>query len=529
VGDELRVDTNDLRAKANEINGLKWAAPGDESPITPPSAFTTSVDAVANLANLARSVWEYQNWGAIEGKRLAESLYHVAKAYDEVDLRAKGEISAGKPISSGPVKVDDCSIPKSARPTAPGMPGKVGHGSGDPEAVEEALSNGDQGAALKNVADFWRKTGNDLQTAAQSFHVRIRNWEGAAAEGAYSRFNQFGGWLEGLASSWQQLASQADKIHDAHTAARAQHTPVYDRWMTLKNQLEAADDEQKQTIMEGLLKQYAESEHVRAQYESAATIDPVHPPEPSDGALQATVNTNGDPRRPAVAAIDDVPDVQHMVDPSARAPGGDHPGSPGGGSTGGGTPPSAPTSPVSAPTAQPTAPQQQPAAAQSGGSPSGESGGSQGGSPSGGGGAGGGLPGGMPAAAKASPHLPTEPHVKPASAGGGHGGGAGGGGGVVGPLQPAVTGSAVAPSHGSAAHGAEAGHAGPTAPAGAGGGGGGAPMGGQGGHGQGGGKERRRTPGLSPDEELYKEDREWTEGVIGHRKRRDVQDGKDSK
>jgi hypothetical protein len=136
------------------------------------------------------------------------------------------------------------------------------------------------------------------------------------------------------------------------------------------------------------------------------------------------------------------------------------------------------------------------------------------------------MPGGIPAAAKTSPHLPTGPNLKPASAGG-HGGGAGGGaGGGGGPLQPAVTGSAVAPSHGPTAHGAGAGGAHPTAPAGAAGGGGGAPMGGHGG--QQAGKERRRSPGLSPDEELYKEDREWTEGVIGHRKRRDVQDGKDS-
>jgi hypothetical protein len=42
------------------------------------------------------------------------------------------------------------------------------------------------------------------------------------------------------------------------------------------------------------------------------------------------------------------------------------------------------------------------------------------------------------------------------------------------------------------------------------------------------GKEKRRNPNLSPDEDLYTEDREWTEGVIGLRRRRDVQDGKES-
>jgi hypothetical protein len=523
MGDNLRVDTNDLRAKANEINGITWATPADEPPITPPSALTTSTDAVANLVNLARSLWEYQNWGATEGKRLAESLYHVGKAYDEVDLRAQSEINSGRPISHGPVTIDNCSIPKPAHPTPPSALGQVGHGAGDPEVVEDALNSGDQGAALQRVAEFWRNTGAKLQSAAEPFHVRIRNWEGAAAEGAYSRFNQFGGWLEAMASSWQQLASQADRIHEAHRSARDAHTPVYEQWMTLKKQLETADDDQKQSIMESLLKKYAESEAVRAQYASAATIDRVNPPEPVEGMLATPVYTNGDPRRPAIPGLDDIPDVQHTVAPSTGSPGGGQPGAPGGGAPTGGAPPSTPVSPAPADTRQSAVPQQHSPASQSGASPSSGSG-SQGGSPSGG--SGGGMPGGLPAAAKASPHLPKGPSVKPASTGG-HGGGAGGGGGGRGPLQPSVAGSAVAPSRGAAAHGAQAGHAGPTAPAGAAGAGGAAPMGGQGGHGQG-GKERRRTPGLSPEEELYKEDREWTEGVVGHRKRRDVPGGKDS-
>jgi hypothetical protein len=58
-----------------------------------------------------------------------------------------------------------------------------------------------------------------------------------------------------------------------------------------------------------------------------------------------------------------------------------------------------------------------------------------------------------------------------------------------------------------------------------GGGGIGAPVHGRG---QGEGREKRRTPGLSPDEALYVEDREYTEEVIGTRKRRTIQDPKDS-
>ena len=43
------------------------------------------------------------------------------------------------------------------------------------------------------------------------------------------------------------------------------------------------------------------------------------------------------------------------------------------------------------------------------------------------------------------------------------------------------------------------------------------------------GKEKRRDPKLAPDEDLYTEDRPWTEAVIGNRRRKDLQDGKESK
>ena len=40
------------------------------------------------------------------------------------------------------------------------------------------------------------------------------------------------------------------------------------------------------------------------------------------------------------------------------------------------------------------------------------------------------------------------------------------------------------------------------------------------------GKEKRRDPRTAPDEDLYTEDRPWTEGVVGNRRRKEVQDGK---
>lgn len=56
---------------------------------------------------------------------------------------------------------------------------------------------------------------------------------------------------------------------------------------------------------------------------------------------------------------------------------------------------------------------------------------------------------------------------------------------------------------------------------------GGMPMGGHGaGRGQGG--DKKRTPGLAPDEDLYVEDRPFTESVIGYQPK-PPRDRKDSK
>ena len=94
-------------------------------------------------------------------------------------------------------------------------------------------------------------------------------------------------------------------------------------------------------------------------------------------------------------------------------------------------------------------------------------------------------------------------------------------------MSPAVGAETVAPGPGTRA-------AGGAIPAAA--GAGGAMGGGMGGmapmHGAGAGqqgKEKRRDPRLAPDEDLYTEDRAWTEGVIGNRRRKEVQEGQGGK
>ncbi len=54
---------------------------------------------------------------------------------------------------------------------------------------------------------------------------------------------------------------------------------------------------------------------------------------------------------------------------------------------------------------------------------------------------------------------------------------------------------------------------------------GGPMMGGMGGQGQNQNKDKRRDPRLAADEDIYTEDRPWTEPVIGNRRRKDPKEG----
>ena len=135
------------------------------------------------------------------------------------------------------------------------------------------------------------------------------------------------------------------------------------------------------------------------------------------------------------------------------------------------------------------------------------------------------MPGGGPSTG--TPKLPTDPGLRPAAARRRRrrrGGGGGGGGprpvvtrgdgrdGRAGPPMPV----AAAPAAATAAAGLAGRRDGRRM----------APM-----HGaQGGvqGKEKRRDPRTAPDEDLYTEDRPWTEAVIGNRRRKDVHDGRNS-
>ena len=347
-------------------------------------------------------------------------------------------------------------------------------------------------------------------------------WDGSAAESAGNALRQHQEWLNKIAEQYDYLAAQAEDMADAQDKWADEHPTV--------EEIEQAEQEMQQAIQnkdrialhvaqDKYAKLVAKSEEVLVSYSADVTGKGLlGVPKPPPGAAPfAPVSGNGDPRK---SGQPQQPDPKR--DGAPQQPG-----------TGDGT--GAPLQPTGAPspTAQPMSAQQPAAQQAAGGAPSGS------GAPSGGGApirrrsavgrharwiAGwrrrrGVRPSSRRIRASSPPHSAAVEQAVAAQAEAAHprcryrrGGRRNGSadGARPAPRLPAPA----ATSAGSAAGGAM--------------GGGMAPIGHGAGHGNQ-GKEKRRDPNLSPDEDLYTEDRPWTEAVIGNRRRRDVQDGKESK
>jgi hypothetical protein len=503
----MRVDLEDLQRKSAAIRTELASMPqsGAQGQIAPPSAHQVSTESAMRLGLVSLVVWMYQGWGTKEGERLAESLDATHAAYQAVDTASEQALNrdGGRPITvmTQPVSPEPVPAPPGRIPAPAAIaPG----GFATPPIVQQQLDAGDQGASLRHSSEVWRGFAGQIRSAAPAFDGRVGDWEGMAAEAAYAKFNSYRAWLDKLANSWEELSAEASRLADVHQKVTEAHRPLAQLYEQAEQKLAGArDGAQVAALFSEMQQAQAASEELVGQYAAAMSPKVIQPEDPPNSGLDPT----------AASRDPDARDPQH---PTKRD------GSPGG--PGGSTPGEAPqTSPATQPPAatQPTsAAQQAEPKASGGGAPS------SGGAPSGGGAPSSGVPSGHPGgeSGKNVPKLPTEPHLKPAALGGGAGGGGagGGGGGPSMPMSPAVSAETVAPT--TPTHPASATPGLPPSGGAAGGavGGGMAPMHGAG-HGNQ-GKEKRRDPNLSPDEDLYTEDRPWTEAVIGNRRRRDVQD-----
>ncbi|OBB57684.1 hypothetical protein A5757_19915 [Mycobacterium sp. 852013-51886_SCH5428379] len=508
---EQRVDPQTLRTQAD---AMTFPFVKLQSEAQRPDRLTATIAAVENLNKNAAALSQYWSYAETENANIMGSLRSAADAYQNVDEEYGVAIdNPDRAAAVGRITIPDNSVPLPAVPDDPAF-GAVAPGSyADVETTQQLLAEGDDGASLQLLAVNFGIMADHLD--ARSGLPNTTDWEGEAADAALKRHNTFNAWLEDLSKAYRELAHSAEKIREAHLAAKAAHQTIYEQYMTKKQQLatayrqRSAGDPVIQQLQNDMQQLQQQSDDLREGYAAGADITPSMPGRPDSAAPSgpSSVGGGGGGGGAPSGGMPNPSDFGRQGGSPAVSPasaGGQGGGAPsGGGSPGGGSP-------------------------AGGGSPGG-------GSPAGGGAPGGGLPGEIPGAGdEGLPPLPDDPGLTPAAAGGGGAGGGAGGGGAgaggipAGPLQPAVGADSVAPV---ATGGARGGNAGGPAGAGAGVGGmgmGGMPMGGAG-AGRGGGQDRKRTPGLSPDEDLYVEDRPFTEAIIGRQPRKGPQDNKDSK
>ncbi|ORA36332.1 hypothetical protein BST13_12355 [Mycobacterium aquaticum] len=465
-----------------------------------------------NFGRGADGIMGYQVVGKNQKTRLTQALTSAANAYERVDSEVADAIKAGTGGQLPAVTVEQPSTDPLPAPRAIDAPTALeAAGYAQIKDTEARLQDGDNGSSLRTAASDWRIASAQLTTMSSQFNTYGVPWEGSAAEAASQKFDAMSVWFTKLAGAWLELADEAERIADAQEAARAAHTPVYQwymigdavlKWM-ITNGVDQVDGLTAQFIADEMAKLQAESDEIRNTYKNAAMMKAITLDPPPDGAI----NVGG-------------PSTRSMgpEDGQSRDAAGPTPGESGPQSENSATPT---LSPASAEQKIASKPQ---SGSPSGGSPSGGSSSGASGSPSGAGGspsAAGAPSGGLPAGLGGKPDLSklSEPTLKPASLGGGGAGAGGGGGGGMpkAPLGPSMG----ADSFGQTPTGARGANAAAVPVGAAGGGMGGGAMGGGGmgggmGHGAGQqGKEKRRDPRLSPDEDLYKEDRAWTEPVIG--------------
>ncbi len=517
--DEVQVVPEDLAGKAIQIRGLSLSPEAAQPALVSPDALATSGVALTNIAVNAEAIWAHQEFGRREGLRLAQTLDNVAAAYADVD-RASGEdidSTLGGPESRGvrhgvtyPGPVD---LPAPPRP--PSMPTPRGQLTSEqllfPPGAQRALEAGDGGASLRAAARMWRGNAQSLAAAAQEFETNSLQWEGAAADAAYSAFTAYRDWLISLADAWRRLAVEADRMVEAHWTARRDNEPIAQAFEQLEREIAqhpASADNLRKTLQMAELQ--IQSEEIRNRYArdgQPRQIEPDDPPSPVLSGIPVTVDDHRRARRNRTHEPRSNPETgPRPADSGNSLSAGERPGPVG----------RQAASPI--PATEETAQETPPVGAPGGGS-------AGAGQPAGGSAPAGRQSGtGMPVTPLGGPKLPVDPSTGPAaSLGGGAGsGGSGarGAGGAPTPwLQPSVGAETVAPAPGTrpvlpaaTAPGTAGG------PGMAGGVGGMAPMmHGAKGDGM---RDRKRNPQLSEDTGLYTEDRPWTEAVIGNRVRR---------
>ena len=433
--------------------------------ITPvaPCGLKPADTAARQLKLSCENMLSAMNAGHTEWTRLATSMRNAAKAYGDVD-----ESGAQALTSEGDAAIGESgSLADGVQSSAQVNDTQVAAGGADFNDLKTAaqlVEKPDQAVSLRNFASKWIDYNLTLQELVTRFRG-FQSWDGEAAAAVVASMDQQTQWVQFMAKLSVSMAKQAQFVADLHAWAYAKHPRYADVVGLEKAYASTEDPYMRQKIMNEYATLQSASNEVVDKYTSQGTLEPINPPKPPEAVKIAAPGPQGLIPGQIMSVI--------------------------GAGGGQGGMPQMPTMPST-----------------------------------GGGSGGSGMPSGSEATlagagrheAPKAPSLGGAGGMKPMSVGGL-------GGAPSMPLAPPVdagaAGDSVRPAGTTDLAGA--GRGGSASGSGMAGGGMGAPMG-AGGQGQGSSKSKSSQ---QDDEALYKEDRAWTEAVIGNRPRRP--DGKESK
>ena len=171
-GEEVRVEPNQLRGKADELQDV--AVDVSARP-TSPCALTFVQSATAQIVAAANTLQSYVASGNAEATRLSEVLNEAAGVYDKVDEHARRQLEeTGQRWPVGPVPVNPVlSPPVPAIDSPPLMAPMAGGDTGgyvDMKAAAQMLESGNTGPLTAYAADA-KAFANSLRARAESFSL----------------------------------------------------------------------------------------------------------------------------------------------------------------------------------------------------------------------------------------------------------------------------------------------------------------------------------------------------------------------
>src|SRR5690606_27568292 len=198
MADKIRVAADELHARAQWIEDQAGDWPTEAPTATAPDGLQSTKTAVDNLNAYAESLQQYTNATKEESLRLAKTLRVVADAYEAVDQTSADAIERLQRVEAIPAPPP---LPEPQLPPPPPRPQIVSAaGYGTVPQTEELLNNPGDASSLGQAGGNALKTAFAIRAGAPD--PNFPDWEGDAADAAFSKFNSFRDWIDELAAGW---------------------------------------------------------------------------------------------------------------------------------------------------------------------------------------------------------------------------------------------------------------------------------------------------------------------------------------